>query len=157
MRRYQPSLLGGLFIGILSALPVVGFANLCCCLWVIVGGVLTAYLQQQDRPEPIDSADAALGGVVAGLIGASIYLVISFALFSVSGDMMEERIRTAIEQNPQIPADLRDSLIGFTSGPSMLLVMAAVTLPIYAVASTLGALLGAAIFRRKTPPPTPSA
>ena len=42
MTRYQPALLGGLFIGVLSALPVVNTANLCCCLWVIVGGVLTS-------------------------------------------------------------------------------------------------------------------
>ena len=41
MARYQPALLGGLFIGVLSSLPVVGAANYCCCLWVVVGGVLT--------------------------------------------------------------------------------------------------------------------
>jgi len=42
----QAPLLGGLFIGILSALPVVSWGN-CCCLWIIGGGVLAAYLDQQ--------------------------------------------------------------------------------------------------------------
>ena len=32
--------LGGLFIGVLSALPIVGAANCCCCLWVVSGGAL---------------------------------------------------------------------------------------------------------------------
>ena len=36
LMRSQPRL-GGLFIGVLSALPVVGAANCCCCLWIVVG------------------------------------------------------------------------------------------------------------------------
>ena len=59
MSRYQPALLGGLFIGVLSALPVVNIAN-CCCLWVICGGVLTVYLQQQNLPTPVATSDAAV-------------------------------------------------------------------------------------------------
>jgi len=42
--KLQPALLGGTFLGILSALPIVSAANLCCCLWVVAGGVLAAYL-----------------------------------------------------------------------------------------------------------------
>ena len=34
----QPALYGGLFIGVLSALPVVNIGN-CCCLWFAGGGV----------------------------------------------------------------------------------------------------------------------
>ena len=32
--KLQPALFGGLFIGVLSALPLVSVGN-CCCLWVI--------------------------------------------------------------------------------------------------------------------------
>ncbi len=42
---YTPALLGGLFIGMLSALPIVSVGNCCCCLWMIGGGVLAAYLR----------------------------------------------------------------------------------------------------------------
>ena len=66
MSRYQPALLGGLFIGVLSSLPVVNIAN-CCCLWVIVGGGLTTYLLQQSRPDPVEPAEAALQGALAPL------------------------------------------------------------------------------------------
>ena len=72
MSRHQPALLGGLFIGVLSALPVVSSANACCCLWVVAGGVLVVYLQQQNTPLPVETADAVLGGLIAGLIGAVI-------------------------------------------------------------------------------------
>ena len=50
MKRHQPALLGGLFIGVLSSLPLVNIGNVCCCLWVVVGGLLTVYLQQQNTP-----------------------------------------------------------------------------------------------------------
>ena len=53
MQKHQPALLGGLFIGVLSVLPIVSAAN-CCCLWVIVGGVLVVYLQQQKKPTPVE-------------------------------------------------------------------------------------------------------
>ena len=35
--KLQPALFGGLFIGVLSALPLINIGN-CCCLWVIGGG-----------------------------------------------------------------------------------------------------------------------
>ena len=79
MSRYQHVLLGGLFIGVVSALPVVGSANVCCCLWVVTGGVLSTYLLQQNRADPIESGEAAVGGLLAGLLGALIHIVLQLA------------------------------------------------------------------------------
>ena len=151
MRRYQPALLGGLFIGVLSSLPVVSAANLCCCLWVVTGGVLTVYLQRQNPDAPLEAADAVLGGLVAGTIGAVIYIAAMSLLYSISGEMVEAQFRAALEQ-PQIPPEVRDRLSGLFVGRNMILIMGAITLPVYAVFSMLGALLGFAWFRRKTPP-----
>ena len=36
--RLQPALLGGIFIGVMSALPIINAGNCCCCLWVLAGG-----------------------------------------------------------------------------------------------------------------------
>ena len=153
MRRYQPSLLGGLFIGIVSALPIVGALNYCCCLWVVTGGLLTTWLQQQGRTDALDTAEAALGGLLSGLIGAVIYVVFHALLFSMSGDSFEAALRTMVEQYPQMPADLRDRMLGMGTGRNMILIMTAVTLPLYAVFGMLGALLGLALFRKPSPPP----
>jgi hypothetical protein len=149
MRRYQPALLGGLFIGVLSSLPVVNIGNLCCCLWVVAGGVLTAYLQQQNRVEPLEAAEAALGGLLAGLIGALLSLGVT-AIFALSGDM-EGQLRSAIDEM-QIPPEVRDRVEGFVQGPALMLLIATISLPVYAIFGMLGALLGLAIFRKKTPP-----
>ena len=35
----QPAFAGGVVMGVLSALPLISAGNICCCLWVIVGGM----------------------------------------------------------------------------------------------------------------------
>ena len=157
MRRYQSALLGGLFIGVLSGLPVVGALNYCCCLWVVVGGILTVYLQQQNQPEPVEASDAAVNGLIAGLVGAVVYVALTAAIVGVSGDAMQNEFRSAIENNPQVPPEVRDRLLGLLTGGRIVLLLAAVSLPVYAVVAMLGSLLGVAIFRKKTPPPAPDA
>jgi len=62
--RAQAILIGGMFTGVLSALPIVSVAN-CCCVWLIGGGAITAYLLQQGQSEPISLADASVGGCLA--------------------------------------------------------------------------------------------
>lgn len=152
MGRLQASLLGGLFIGILSALPIVGAANYCCCLWVIAGGVLTTYLRQQGRPVAVEASDAALSGLLAGLIGSIIYITFSVLLLSVSGEAMQDEIRRLAELYPQMPPDVRDRLLTFTAGPSLVLLVAFVTIPTYAIFAMLGGLLGLLFFRRPSAP-----
>ena len=57
----QAALLGGLFIGVLSALPIINLAN-CCCLWIVGGGAIAAYLAQQQHPGPFGlTAGARVG------------------------------------------------------------------------------------------------
>jgi len=153
MSRHQPALLGGLFIGVLSALPVVSSAN-CCCLWVIAGGVLVVYLQQQNTPLPVETADAVLGGLIAGLIGAVIACLGQYILYAITGTFWQDMMRQQLEQNSEIPPEFRDMMIRIFTGRSLWLLILAFTLPLYAVFAMLGALLGLAFFRKKLPPPT---
>jgi hypothetical protein len=157
MRRFQPALLGGLFIGVVSALPVVGAANACCCLWVVLGGLITVYLQRQAHPEALEAAEAVLGGLIAGLVGAIIYVVITGLIVALSGARFDEQIRVALDQNAQLPSELRDRVETVLARPNAPLLIgvfyAMITIPMYAVFSMLGALLGLALFRRKPAPP----
>lgn len=155
MSRYQHVLLGGLFIGVLSALPVVGYLNGCCCLWVVCGGLLTTYLLQQNRTAPVESGEAAIGGLLAGILGAVLYLVVQAIIVMVSGETINATVQEALA-NQQLPPELRDRVEQLMHGPNLMLLSAAVTLPVYAVVGMLGALLGVAIFKKKTPPPVQS-
>ena len=154
MGKHQPALLGGLFIGVLSSLPLVNVAN-CCCLWVIAGGVLVTYLQQQAKPTPVETGDAVIGGLIAGLIGAVIFCLAMMAMQGLGGAVMQENMRKALDQNSQVPPEMRENIMKWLSGPNIGLIIAAVTLPIYAVVAMLGSLLGLAFFRKKMPPPAP--
>ena len=154
MGKHQPALLGGLFIGVLSSLPLVNVAN-CCCLWVIAGGVLVTYLQQQAKPIPVETGDAAIGGLIAGLIGAFIFCAATAAMSGLSSAIMQENIRQSLEQNSQIPPETRDKIIQWFTGKNLAILFAVVTVPVFAVVAMLGSLLGLAFFRKKAPPAVP--
>jgi hypothetical protein len=153
MSRYQPALLGGLFIGVLSALPVVNTANVCCCLWVVVGGGLTVYLLQQSRSAPVESSEAALFGLIAGLFGGILYMAATAVLLSgAMGAELFEQFQEALDRNPQLPAEMRDRLSSMAGSGAFILLVAVITIPTYGVFSMIGALIGLAIFRKKAAP-----
>lgn len=87
--RTQAVLIGGAFNGILSALPIVGAANVCCCLWVMGGGAITAWLMQQGRTVAMKVSDGAIGGALAGLAGAFFYTVVSTPISLMMGPEAE--------------------------------------------------------------------
>ena len=64
----------------LSALPFITSVNVCCCLWVVSGGLVAAYLLQEREPNPIQVGDGALVGLLAGLIGAFVNVVLSIPI-----------------------------------------------------------------------------
>jgi hypothetical protein len=156
MGRYQPALLGGLFIGVLSSLPIINAANMCCCLWVVAGGVLVTYLLQQGIPTPVATGEAAVQGLIAGAIGGVIFCVAQLAMASVAGPDALEQIRSQLSTNSEIPPEMRDRILGLLTGRNLVLLSFLVTVPMYAVFSMAGSFLGLAFFRKKLPP-TPQA
>lgn len=148
----QAPLLGGLFIGILSALPVVSWGN-CCCLWIISGGLLAAYLDQQQDPQPTTIGRGAFAGFLAGIIGALVWLIVSLGLDVVLAPMRERIAGMLVQIARDMPPDARAVLesygaaspLGYAFDFFFLLVAGAIF-------STLGGMLGAAFFRNDVPP-----
>jgi hypothetical protein len=151
-KRHTPALLGGLFIGVLSSLPVI---SACCCLWAVCGGLLTAYLQQQNQPDPLETADAVLGGLLAGVIGAVLASLAFLVLTSLGGTSFEEIMREAFAQNSELPDEWRQRATDFLTGRNIALLIFVINVPMYAVFGMLGSLLGVAFFRKKLPPQAP--
>ncbi len=96
--RLQPALWGGLFIGVLSALPLVNLGNCCCCLWVLAGGALAAYLRQQSLPYQIAAAEGALVGLMAGVVGAIVDTVLSIPLQMAVGPFQQQLMERIMSQ-----------------------------------------------------------
>src|SRR5262245_33558693 len=147
--RYQPALLGGLFIGILSSLPLVSGLNICCCLWVVVGGLLTTYLRQQQQAEPIETSDAILGGLMAGAIGAVLTILGNYIFMQWTGPLWQDQLRSQLDQNPDLPPQAREWMMNLMTGRGLALIQLVVTLPMYAIFGMLGALLGLSFFKKK--------
>ena len=49
----KPALVGGVLLGILSALPLINYFNCICCAWVILGSVVAARLYVKDSSVPV--------------------------------------------------------------------------------------------------------
>jgi hypothetical protein len=153
--RLQPALYGGLFIGVLSALPIVSAGNCCCCLWVILGGVLAVYLRQQNSPYQVPASEAALVGLLAGLIGGIVAAILSIPLAAITATFQARMIDWMIANNPEMPAEVRNALERAALGSAMRAASAVVNVVVYTVFGMLGGLLGVAIFKKNAPPPPP--
>src|SRR5678815_1237317 len=111
MNKLKPALLGGLIVGILSAIP---FLNYCCCIWGIGGGVLAGFLYIKSAPIPVKVGDGAVIGVLTGIVGAVLYFIIGVPLaYFMSGAQLEETLRGA---GVQLPAGISGLLLFVLSG-----------------------------------------
>ena len=128
--KLQPALLGGVTIGVLSALPVINLAN-CCCAWILFGGALSAYLMQQGHPEPINAAMAPF-----------------------QSEMANRMMRDAADMAPE----LRGILENMSTAPAIgigLIFFFFVMLVVSSLFGMIGGLFGALMFRKSQPPVVP--
>jgi hypothetical protein len=148
-------------MGVLSALPLVNLVNTCCCLWVVAGGVIAAYLLQQNQPAPVSAGDGAIVGFLAGLVGSLVMFLLSIPIGMLIAPFEREMVERALSMSANLPPELRRVLesygeprtdLGFIGQAILRIVAAFIFLVISSVFSTLGGLLGAAIFRKSAIP-----
>ena len=165
--KTRAALTGGVAFGVLSALPVVNFVNICCCAWVLLGGGLAAYLYIQKSAAPVQIGEGAQVGALAGLAGTLIAWLVGTPLSLVFGDaftrlwldvmtrlnpQQADAIRQAVEQAQAQPLSQRLPVMIF----SFLL-----GLVVYTAFATLGGILGVSLFEKRkggttdVPPPPP--
>lgn len=153
--KTQPVLLGGLVAGVLSALPIVSAGNLCCCLWIVGGGMVAAYLLQQNQQAPITQGDGALVGLLAGLVGAFVYLILSIPITILVAPVQRQVMARLVERANGIPPEFREYMGGYVGGVIGLVLGFMFMLVLGAIFSTIGGLLGAVFFRKPMPPDAP--
>jgi hypothetical protein len=143
--KLKPALLGGLIVGLLSAIP---FINYCCCIWAIGGGAVAGFLYIKSSPTPVPTGDGAIVGALAGVVGALIYLIIGLPIAFVFGaaEMEAQLARSGVE----LPF----------SGTLLLVFGGLIAALCLLVLATLGGLLSIPIFEKRKdgmPPPPPPA
>jgi hypothetical protein len=145
----QAVLLGGLFIGVLSALPIVNIAN-CCCLWIVGGGAITVYLAQQEDRRALGLLTGAGLGLRAGIFGAIVWLFASAAVDLMVAPLQQSAANLMLRNATDIPPDIRSWLENIGNSTSLAVRMTIgffFQLFIAAPFAALGGLLGAAVLR----------
>ncbi len=150
--KTQPALVGGLVMGVLSALPIISAGNICCCLWIVSGGLVAAYLLQQNSPTPITQSDGAITGLLAGLAGAGVYLVVSIPITLLVAPLQHQVLQRLMDRANNMPPEFREYMSGYVGGVIGLLFGFVFMLIMGAIFSTIGGLLGAVFFRKPVPP-----
>ena len=142
--KLKPALLGGLIVGILSAIPII---NYCCCIWSIGGGLLAGFLYIKSSPTPVSVGEGAIVGGLAGVVGGILYLVIGLPIALLFGmaAMQDQLSRSGVD----LPVS------GF-----LLMVISGILGAVFlAVLATLGGLIAVPIFEKRkngaVPPPPP--
>ena len=144
--KLKPALLGGLIVGLPSAiLSIVPIANWCCCLFSIAGGVLAGFLYIKSSQTQVSVGEGAIVGGMAGVVGGIIYMIIAIPIALLFGMAM------MTDQLNQAGVDVPFS-------PMILMVLAGIVTAIFlAVLATLGGLLSVPIFEKRkgngVPPP----
>lgn len=157
----KPALVGGVLIGILSAVPVISMANCICCAWVIGGGILAANLYVKASPVAVTLGRGALLGMLAGAIGAVVDTVFSIPLhmlMSGIGVNVLGQVEEILNQVQEIPAEQREALRAiFSSGPGtgvlLVLIGGMVSLVVFSVMGMAGGAIGVALFEKRKPGP----
>ncbi|HYB95749.1 MAG TPA: hypothetical protein VEC39_12290 [Vicinamibacterales bacterium] len=155
--KLQPALLGGVTIGVLSALPVINLAN-CCCAWILFGGALAAYLMQANHAEPVQVGDGAVVGLLAGLAGAFVWLIVSIPISTMMAPIQQAMTQRALENASEVAPEFRALLESMSGAPAIgigLLLGFFVMLVVSTLFGMFGGILGAMLFKKSPPPVVP--
>jgi hypothetical protein len=144
----KPAFLGGVALGVLSALPLV---NCCCLLWISGGGLLAVYLLRQDFAGEIAAGLGAKVGFIAGMIGALFWQILELPIAYITSSQRTEQLQQLL-QNSNFPAETMQlvekvfSLMSDPFHPFVLLVGLIFKGVACGILTTLGGVVGAAFW-----------
>lgn len=141
--KIKPAAIGGVAMGILSAIPILG---ICCCLWALGGGFLAAMLYNKEiGGRGLTPGDGATLGAIAGGIAAPIYLIVGIPL-----SLLFQGAQLAMFKSMGVDVPVESMGSGIVGAIGGALVGAIVI----AILATLGGLLGSLVYK-PTGGPTP--
>lgn len=150
----QPALVGGVVLGVTSALPIIEWFNCACCILVIGSGALATYIYLRDYPTNIASmtyGDGGLLGLLTGLIGGLVWAAVEIPLsyFKMRFGMGLQDL-AKIEDllgDTSVPPLVEDLLTGGALSLGVLSFTLFVQLVIAMIFASIGGVIGVALFR----------
>jgi hypothetical protein len=153
-----PALAGGAFIAIFSHTPLLNFGNCLCCMWVVLGGFIAAWMYKRSLPPGMDmtSSDGALSGFLAGAFGALFGGFLRYFLALIGLDFSSQMLNEFLNNMKDMPEELADSMEMLRSAgaynPVIVLIGLAGSFIVNSIFATAGGLIGSAILKKSAPP-----
>ncbi len=153
-----PALAGGAFIAFFSRTPLLNLGNCLCCLWVVLGGFLAAWMFRRSLPPGgnLTSSEGALTGFLAGAFGALFggFLQYFFALIGL--DFSTHMLDELLNNMKDMPEELTDSMEMIRSAgefsPFMVVLGLISSFIINSIFATSGGLIAASILKKQPAP-----
>ena len=150
---FKPAAIGGILLGVLSAIPAFSCG---CCIWIIGGGTLAAYLLVKESAAVVTLGQGVLLGLFAGIIGAVIFALFQIPLLIMSpetGAEVAKQVQSLMDQWPGFPQESREefSRLASKDGFIYILYSSSVFMQLFAgcLLAMLGGALGVAIFEKR--------
>ena len=154
--KVQPALIGGVALGVASAIPILNCLNCACCAIAIGGGFLAAFLYLKDQPPTAEApyGDGALLGLMAGVIGAVVATVVSIPFQLLQGAIgFKPDLSQLEEQLGDLPPEAADFLRSMVEGGGfsvMAILMAFFFyLVLFSIFAMIGAIIGVAVLHKQ--------
>jgi hypothetical protein len=147
-----PALIGGAVAGVLSGIPII---NCLCCLWIIGGAALAAYLLVKDARTGLTSGDGALVGAYAGVVSAAVHSLVNIPFQALNMAFFKRVFERLAEYGQGLPEGWQtwfDRSTGSISIPWFFIGLL-LTSAIFAALGALGGIIGMALFNKKAPSP----
>lgn len=148
----KSALIGGCVFGTASSLPYLEMINALCCALVIGAGVLASYLYFKDmEPTTGHLGQGASVGWLAGVFGAVASTIVT-VIVTATGLKDEQAAQTAqmlADQGVELPEWLSGMMMGGEVSAGMIGTTLVISLILYSIFSTIGGMVGAAMFAKK--------
>jgi hypothetical protein len=152
----KPALIGGVLLGVCSAVPVLNLLNCVCCAWVILGGGLAAYLYVKASATPVTLGRGIGLGLLTGVVGTAVNGVLSAlmrVILRTAGMDAMEQVKQALDRAPNVPPEFRRFIENMAAqgnfGIIVFIVGLIFTLIIYCIFAMAGGAIGVAIFEKR--------
>jgi hypothetical protein len=156
----KPTLIGGAVFGVLGGLPFISALNMCCCLLVMGGGFLAAYLYSKDC-KSMGAEFRAGGGAKVGVVAGVFYWLVSSIVQGLSKLVFPgpdfDQILDQMESSGAPPevVETMEPIFETLGGAGGIVIMLGAGLVLALAFSTIGGLIGGAVFKVEAPPAAP--
>ena len=164
----KATVIGGFAAGLVSSIPIISLLNCACCSLVVGGGFLAAYIYSRDcerQAVEFRPASGAMVGLVAAMFFALTTVIVVAGTVTLSGVSITEQTEMFFEEaeaqldafGQEFPPEA-DAVVDFFVNAGAFLLFALMffwNLLLAAVFSTVGGLIGGALFQVEVRPPEP--